>query len=220
MCLNFFSVLKVRIRKVVDDGNGDKVLVLKRKVKSYKPKTMPKKDKKNLKLIIQNGTHCDCEVAEKAKKSSLVMASKVGDKFIVTYVSDWVKNKEFKRAIRAIRKGHDCKVMIDPDQTDSSNGGLSINGSPLPTVNGPVKKDKDKKKKDRGKDRGKDKDKDKDKKKNDDEDPMANFGRHFSDTFMFYTLTYLNFYLFFKILIAKLIFCICHNFSWLDTKSF
>jgi hypothetical protein len=177
-----FSVLKVKIRKVVDDGNGDKLLVLKRKVKSYKPKTIPKKDKKNLKLIIQNGTQCDCEVAEKTKKSSLVMASKVGDKLIVTYVSDWVKHKEFKRAIRAIRKGHDCKVKIDPDQTDSSNGGLSINGSPLPTVNGPVTgKDKKRKKKDRGKDRDKGKGKDKDKTK-DDEDPMANFGMQFNES--------------------------------------
>ncbi|XP_053385157.1 uncharacterized protein LOC128550330 isoform X4 [Mercenaria mercenaria] len=169
-------VLKVKIRKVVDDGNGDKLLVTKRKIKSYKPKSIPKKDKKNLKLIIQNGTNCDCEVAEKAKKSSLVMASKVGDKFVVTYVGDWIKNKEFKRAIRAIRKGHDCKVKIDPDQTDASNGGLSINGSPLPTVNGPVAgKDRKKKKKDRGKGKDKGKDKDKNKKKKDDEDPMANF---------------------------------------------
>lgn len=170
-------VLKVKIRKVVEDNNGDKRLILKRKVKSFKPKSMPKKEKKNLNLVIQNGTKCDCDVAEKAKKSSLVMATKVGDKYVVTYVSDWVKDKEFKRAIRAIRKGHDCKVPIDPEQTDSLNGGLSIDGSPLPTVDSPPDMGNGKKKnknRDKGRKKGKkDKDKDKDNNKSD-EDPMAN----------------------------------------------
>lgn len=161
---------------VMEDENGDKRLVLKKKIKSYKPKSIPKKEKKNLKLIIQNGTKCDCEVAEKSKKSSLVMATKVGDKYVVTYVSDWVKNKEFKRAIRAIRKGHDCKVPIDPDQTDSLNGGLSIDGSPLPTVDTPPG-GSEKKKKPKGKGRKKDKNKGKNKSE---EDPMANFGNQFN----------------------------------------
>lgn len=168
---------------MLDTGDGDKSLVLKGKIKSYKPKSMSKNEKDNLKLIIRNGAGCDCDPAEKANKSSLVMASKVGNTFIVTYISDWIRNKEFKRAIRAIRKGHDCKLQIEePGQSESINGGLSINGSPLPTVDGPetdnrTNGDKDGRKKGKGKGRKRKKDRKKDKKKNkDDEDPMANFG--------------------------------------------
>lgn len=154
-------VFKVKIRKVVTEKNGDKRLILKGKVKSFKPKAMSKEEKASVKLIIRNGGTCECDAAERANGSSFITASKVGEEYVVTYISDWTKKKDFKRAVRAMRKGHDCKLQIEelPVQPDS-NGGLSINGSPLPTVKGPeadnkTNGDKKDKKRRKGKD-GKD----------------------------------------------------------------
>ena len=173
--------MKVRIKGVVDMGQGDKKLVIKGKIRSYKPKKISKVEQENMQLILRNGASCDCDAAEKANKSSLVTPSRVDNETVVTYVSDWGNSKVFKQAIHAMRKGHDCKLKIDsqPGQTDANSGGLSIDGSPLPTIGSPEmdnrtngRKGGKKKGKGKGKKRrGKKKDRERGKKKDDDELP-------------------------------------------------
>lgn len=170
-------VFKVKIRKVVTEKNGDKRLILKGRVKSFSKlkKKMSKEEQKSLKLVVRNGATCECNAADRANGSSFIAASQVGEDYVVNYIRDWNKHKDFKRAIRSMRKGHDCKILF-PDQPDS-NGGLSITGGPLPTVKGPETDNRSDGGKKRRRDKGKGKKKKKDKKNNEkenDSDPMAN----------------------------------------------
>lgn len=107
----------------------------------------------------------------------LIMGTKQGDRYVVTYISAMSKEKEFKRAMKAIAKKHDCKEEIGKiaGQTEGNNGGLSTSGEPLPPIDEQVenlggetskkkdKKKKKKKKKDKNKNKTKDKDKAEDK---------------------------------------------------------
>lgn len=172
-------MIKVKIRKFVHDENGDKKLVTKGRVKFFKPKKSPSKEEiKKMEFTITDGASCDCEAVTNPGKSTLVMGSKQGDRYVITYISDWSKKKEFKRAVRSIRKGHDCKKQIEEiaTKTDAKNGGLSA-GSKVDVdvdinevINRAEKKDRDKNrtKKDRNRDNKtkKRKKKDKDRNKN------------------------------------------------------
>lgn len=161
-------VVKVRVRKAMDDRNGDKRIILKGKKKFYKD--IPPADVKTFEPVINGGSACDCDAAA-AKGKMLLMGTKQGDRYVVTYLSTMSKDKEFKRAMKAISKKHDCKKQIEEiaGQTDANNGGLSTSGEPLPPVDeqivdisGGSSKRKDKKKKNK---KRKNKKKDKDRKK-------------------------------------------------------
>ena len=146
-------------------------------MKFYKPRPGPsRKEANKMEFTITDGSRCECDAVTKPGKSTLIMGSKQGDRYVITYISDWSKRKEFKRAIRAIRKGHDCKKQIEEiaGQTDANNGGLSTGSKPgevdvpIPgdVIDEPDKKeDKDK---NRNKSNKKDKKKKKKKKKKDD----------------------------------------------------
>lgn len=144
---------------------------------------MSKEDMKKVALTITDGSACDCEAVTNPGKSTLVMGSKQGDRYVITYISDWSKNKEFKRAIRAIRKGHDCKKQIEEiaGQTDANNGGLSTGSKPGGDVDvsigGEVIVDSDKKGKDRNKNRSNKKNKNKKGKKNKNKSNKENGGK-------------------------------------------
>ncbi|KAL4224983.1 Secreted frizzled-related protein 1 [Mactra antiquata] len=166
------KVIKVKIKSVENDANGDKRIIFKGKMKFYKPKPkhLTRQEIESTELVIRKGAACDCQPAEKPGKYSLVMTSVTDGKHDITYISDWEKDKQFKRAVRAMRKGHDCKLQIEDIPGTDATGGLGINGSQLPTASTDTDDDKDKKKKDKKK-KGKDKKDKKDKK--DDSDPMA-----------------------------------------------
>ncbi|WAR02935.1 SFRP1-like protein, partial [Mya arenaria] len=192
-------VVKIKMKKVEINDLGDKILEPKGKVKFYKPipNNMTKAEMKALRFSITDGARCDCETLENKKSRKLIMGAKQGSRFVITYVSEWTKNKEFKRAIKAIRKGHDCKQQIEKEigGQNENNGGLSISGKPhsqsgevdvsidggfeVPDTGGKDQnRNKRKNKKDKG-NKGKKKKKDKkgkkDKKDKDKEDdPMAN----------------------------------------------
>ena len=129
----------MKIKKVVVDDLGDKKIVPKGKVKFYKPaKTnMTREEMRALTLSITDGASCDCDTLEDTKSRKLIMGTMQGSRFVVTYVSEWSKNKEFKRAVKAIRKGHDCKQQIEKEigGQNENNGGLSISEKP-PTHTG------------------------------------------------------------------------------------
>lgn len=160
-------VLKVKIRRTVVDKQ-DMKLLLKGKKKFYKPtpNTMTKTELKKLELFLTDGASCDCDVATKKSGRVLIMGSKRGDRFVVTYISEWSKEREFRRAIKAIRKGHDCKKEIEEiaGQTDANNGGLQVDGKPIPPVQVPTDTNATKEKKGKGNKRGNGKKKNRDKK--------------------------------------------------------
>lgn len=150
----------MKIRKFVHDENGDKKLITKGRIKFYKPKPgPPKSEVKNMAFTITDGSVCDCEAVTNPGKNTLVMGSKQGDRYVITYISDWSKKKEFKRAIRAIRKGHDCKMQIEQiaGQTDANNGGLITGGKPDVdvSINGDIIDTGDKKEKDKNRNKSK-----------------------------------------------------------------
>ena len=138
-----FSVIKVKIRKVINEKNGNKTIILKGNLNKkffYKPASKEIDLQQigvvnDLKIVIPSGVEpCDCDQATNAgKKKTLIMGSREGDTFIVSYISEWAKTKEFRRAIKAIKKGHDCKKEIEEiaGQTDANNGGLSTDGKPM-----------------------------------------------------------------------------------------
>ncbi|XP_052233897.1 uncharacterized protein LOC127846532 isoform X4 [Dreissena polymorpha] len=126
-------VIRVRIKKGVDNELGDKKLVTAGKVTFYKPNNVSKEEMKSLELSITDGASCECNAVSNAGKKSLVMGSRQGSRWVVTYISDWSKDKEFSKALRAIRKGHDCKKQIEKEiggQNEVMNGGLSISSKP------------------------------------------------------------------------------------------
>lgn len=126
-------VIRVRIKKGVDNELGDKKLMTAGKVTFYKPNNVSKEEMKSLELSITDGASCECNAVSNAGKKSLVMGSRQGSRWVVTYISDWSKDKEFSKALRAIRKGHDCKKQIEKEiggQNEVMNGGLSISSKP------------------------------------------------------------------------------------------
>ena len=127
------SVLKVKVRKIVDDKNGDKRIVFKGKRKFYKD--IPPDDVKSFEPVIYGGSACECIIVEKRRKM-LVMGTKLGQRYVVTYISTLSKEKEFKRAMKAITKKHDCMSQIEKiaGQNEANNGGISTSGEPLPPV--------------------------------------------------------------------------------------
>lgn len=150
-----------------------------------KPKHLTQQEIESTELVIRKGASCDCGAAEKPGKYSLVMTSVTEGKHDITYIGNWERDRAFKRAIRAMRKGHDCVLQIEDIPGTDTTGGLGING-PSPTVSGPDADagEKDKKKKKNKKKKGKDKDKDKDKDKKDKTDPMSEIGK-LSDYFFY-----------------------------------
>ena len=180
------------------------LIITKGKKRFYKPKpmTFQKEDVKNMELIIHNGANCDCEAATNNSGKALLIGSKHGNIFNVTYISAWSKSKEFKKAVRAIRKKHDCKKEIE-SIANANNGGLSTEGKHVPgedealskIESNEIGKGRGNRKKGKGKDRGKKKNRGRKKKgkkkdvnakgnkENDNNvqpvDPMANFGKDF-----------------------------------------
>ena len=152
---------------MTNDGNGDKRIVLKGRKQFYKP--IPQSDVKTFEPVINGGAACDCDNISSKKGRMLVMGTKQGDRYVVTYISTMTREKEFKRAMKAIMKKHDCKEEIGKiaGQTEGNNGGVSTSGEPLPpideqfeNISGESSKRKDKKKK-KKKDKNKKKDKQK-----------------------------------------------------------
>ena len=156
-------MLKVKVRKIVDDRHGDKRIVMKGKKKFYKD--IPPDDVKSFEPVINGGSACDCDAGAGKRGKMLVMGTKLGDRYVVTYISTLSKDKEFKRAMKAISKKHDCMEQIEKiaGQNEANNGGISTSGEPLPPVDeqivnigGGSSKSKDKKKnKNKGKKKNK-----------------------------------------------------------------
>lgn len=162
-------VVKVKVKKITNDRNGDKKIVLRGGKQFYK--TIPQSDVKTFEPVINGGAACECDGGPSKKGRMLVMGTKQGDRYVVTYISTMSSEKEFKRAMKAIMKKHDCKEEIGKiaGQTEGNNGGLSTSGEPLPpideqfeNISGETNKRKDRKKKKKKK---KDKNKKKDKQK-------------------------------------------------------
>lgn len=91
------------------DENGDKRLLVK-KLKSkdfYKKENLSNRDIKKLQPVIGGGSSCDCERAVKGNKL-FIMGRKEGLRYVVNFLSEDANDSEFKRFLRAIRKGYDC----------------------------------------------------------------------------------------------------------------
>ena len=121
-CVNFFTVIRGKVRKVVNSGDNS-LLYLKKSKKVYKRDVLSKKEKKNLKPYIQGGLHCDCDrINSTSNDKYLIMGNKTGSgQFTVSFVSKWNKrDRNFKRAIKAMRRGIDCDNIIG----EATRGGV------------------------------------------------------------------------------------------------
>lgn len=105
--------MKIRVKKVEMDDNGDKRLVIK-KPKSkdiYRQESLTSRDIKKLQPVIGGGNSCDCESAAKGKKL-FVMGRKEGTRFVLSFLIEDENDSEFKRFTRAIKKSYDCSGVI------------------------------------------------------------------------------------------------------------
>lgn len=102
--------MKTKVRKVKMDPNGDKRLVIKKlKAKDfYKQDNLSKRDIRKLQPVIGGGSECDCTKAAKGNKL-FIMGRKEGVRYVINFLSEDANDSEFKRFLRAIRKGYDCK---------------------------------------------------------------------------------------------------------------
>lgn len=101
------------------DDNGDKRLVIK-KLRSkdiYKQESLSGRDIKKLQPVIGGGSSCDCQSASKGNKLFL-MGRKEGLRYVLDFLSEDANDSEFKRFLRAIKKGYDC---TGADKIEPSN---------------------------------------------------------------------------------------------------
>ena len=92
------------------DQNGDKRLILRKTKKGafYRQQNLSKRDLRRFQPVISGGSNCDCPIASPGSRNLLVMGKKQGGRFVLTYLSRWSKDSDFKKAARALRKGFTC----------------------------------------------------------------------------------------------------------------
>lgn len=121
------SAIKAKISRVRDDNNGNKILYLKKNKKFYKKTNISKRDKKYLNPVLLNGAHCECDIMTQSKSRYIIMGNKTETGFTVSYISLWQKNKDFRRATRAMKKGNvECKSEILQLATQEENSAERI----------------------------------------------------------------------------------------------
>ncbi|XP_071100096.1 secreted frizzled-related protein 1-like isoform X1 [Haliotis cracherodii] len=113
--------------------DNDALVVLKKKKKFYKKEeAISKKDKKNMAFIIEGGANCQCDLLNDTRSKFLIMGNKRDDTFVMSFVVPWEKkNKDFKKALKKIKKGHECKDLFNSEvigvttmlPTDPAQGG-------------------------------------------------------------------------------------------------
>ena len=108
------TVSKVKVKNIEMDVNGDKRLVIRRMkstdVYRHDSSVITSRDLRKLQPVISGGSSCDCTSAS-SKKSILVMGIKQGGRYVLTYLSEFVKDVELQRFMRAIRKSVDCSTV-------------------------------------------------------------------------------------------------------------
>ena len=140
--------------KQISHENDKKVLVLQKKKKFFKKDGLRKKDKRSLSPYIQGGLHCDCDrINVTLNENYIIMGNNTGPgEFTAMYIAKWRKDKQFRKAIKLMRKKDICSKPLD----------IGDNGIELPTngkgdknkgnkSKGRKKKNKNKKKKGKGK---------------------------------------------------------------------
>ena len=107
-----FAALKTsRITQVKIDQNGDKRLIFKKGKKAdgfYKKQNLSRRDLRKFQPVISGGSTCDCTAAVAGSRNLLLIGKKQGTRFVLTFLSEWGKSGDFKKASRALRKGYDC----------------------------------------------------------------------------------------------------------------
>ncbi|XP_067655146.1 secreted frizzled-related protein 1-like isoform X2 [Haliotis asinina] len=113
--------------------DADAIVVLKKKKKFYKKEeALSKKDKKNMAFVIEGGASCQCDLLNDTRSKFLIMGNKKDNKFVMSFVVPWEKkNKDFKKALKKIKKGHECKDLFNSEviglttmpSTDQAQGG-------------------------------------------------------------------------------------------------
>ncbi|XP_046558515.1 secreted frizzled-related protein 1-like isoform X2 [Haliotis rubra] len=113
--------------------DADAIVVLKKKKKFYKKEEpLSKKDKKNMAFVIEGGASCQCDLLNDTRSKFLIMGNRKDNKFVMSFVVPWEKkNKDFKKALKKIKKGHECKDLFNSEviglttmpSTDHAQGG-------------------------------------------------------------------------------------------------
>lgn len=140
MIFSTFTVVRAKIKQINHD-NEKKILVLQKKKKFFKKDGLRKKDKRSLSPFIQGGLHCDCDrINVTLNENYIIMGNKTGPgEFTAMYIAKWRKDREFRKAIKLMRKKDICLKPLDIGIGTSSGG----------------KGGKDKIKNDKGKGKGK-----------------------------------------------------------------
>lgn len=115
-------VVRVKIDKTEVRGS-DRALTLKKGKRFYKKENITKKDRDSMVPILTGGADCSCDLINDTNERFLLMGAKKGDTLVVNYVSVFQrKSKDFKRALKNIRKGNVCEgiikqlTVVDPDK--------------------------------------------------------------------------------------------------------
>lgn len=109
-----FTVVRAKIKQINHD-NEKKILVLQKKKKFFKKDGLRKKDKRSLSPYIQGGLHCDCDrINVTLNENYIIMGNSTGPgEFTAMYIAKWRKDKEFRKAIKLMRKKDICLKPLD-----------------------------------------------------------------------------------------------------------
>lgn len=107
-------VVRAKIKQINHD-NEKKILVLQKKKKFFKKDGLRKKDKRSLSPYIQGGLHCDCDrINVTLNENYIIMGNSTGPgEFTAMYIAKWRKDKEFRKAIKLMRKKDICLKPLD-----------------------------------------------------------------------------------------------------------
>ncbi|KAK6191688.1 hypothetical protein SNE40_003309 [Patella caerulea] len=149
-------VVRAKVNELRDLLSGHKGFLIKKKKKFFKKQNLTKKDRKKMLPMIEYGKKCSCDTVNTTQGKYLIMGNKVKDELFVSFVTPWQrKNKAFKRAIRAMKKGDLCEGIFQEltagEVDNNKSKGQKENGGRKKKGKGKKGKRKKNKKRNKGK---------------------------------------------------------------------
>ena len=144
--VSVLSALRVSVTGL-EQRDGHQALLMKKRRKNYKKGVITKKEEKAMVPLLDGKEDCTCDLVANKKTKYFILGSKQADKYVVNYVTEFAnKDKEFKRALKAIRKGDACQNIPR---------GTGLGGVESPGSSSTSRKGRGKGKGGKGKNRGK-----------------------------------------------------------------
>ncbi|XP_062621292.1 secreted frizzled-related protein 5-like [Saccostrea cucullata] len=117
-------VVRAKVKQIKHQ-NEKKILVLERRKKFFKKNGLSKKDKKSLSPYIQGGIHCDCDrINVTLNEKYIIMGNNTSPgEFTAMYIAKWRKERDFRKAVKLMRKKGICSKPLDIGESEHQGKG-------------------------------------------------------------------------------------------------